>query len=161
MAPKTSTRPLDMPLETWVANTHAEIASQIAAAEAKLAARGNAPAAPVAPKPKSAKAEVTEAEPKAKKPPTDWMVFLGRVRDLLKVNEMPIKGVTESTKFCSMLKTKKAYAEWSDEAILEARNSWVSSTPTSDNEVVAVTGAVAALEVKEKKPVKPRAKKTA
>ena len=157
MAPKNSTRPLDMPLATWVANTHADIAERTAAAEAKLTS-----------KPAAAPAEV-----KAKRPPTEWIVFCGRVRALLLANEMPIKsGVRESTKFCSSLKAQKAYSMWTDEAILEARSAWVTPPPSntaSDSEApVAVVAPVVApvvvapvAEVKEKKPVKPRAKKTA
>ena len=159
MAPKTSTRPLDMPVATWIANTHAEIAERIAAAEAKLASRSSESKAPVEPKAKepkakaakvkAAKEETTEAkepkakepkeettevkEPKEKKAPSEWIVFCGRVRALLKANEMPItSGISESTKFCSSLKAQKSYSEWSDEAILEARGSWVN--PPSDNE---------------------------
>ena len=153
MAPKTSTRPLDMPVATWIANTHAEIAERIAVAEAKLAARSSTPKAPVEPKavepkavepkakePKS-KAAKEAKEPKAKeakeakekKAPSEWNVFCSRVRELLKSNEMSItSGISESTKFCSSLKAQKAYSEWSDEAILEARSSWVN--PASDNE---------------------------
>ena len=163
MAPKTSTRPLDMPVATWIANTHAEIAERIAVAEAKLAARSAEPktvepkakaakepkepkskAAKEAKEPKEAKEakEANAKEPKAakevketkeKKAPSEWNVFCSRVRELLKSNEMSItSGISESTKFCSSLKAQKAYSEWSDEAILEARSSWVN--PPSDNE---------------------------
>jgi len=159
MAPKTSsTRPLDMPVATWIANTHADIAERTAAAQAKLASR-------VA----ETKAPVEAKEPKDKKPPTEWIVFCGRVRTLLKANEMPItSGVRESTKFCSSLKAQKAYSEWTDEAILEARSSWVApSSSASETEAPAapvaapVAAAVAPAETKAKKPVKPRAKKSA
>ena len=147
MAPKNSTRSLDMPLATWVANTHADIAERTAAAEAKLTSK---PAA-------------VPAEVKAKRPPTEWIVFCGRVRALLLANEMPIKsGVRESTKFCSSLKAQKAYSMWTDEAILEARSAWVTPPPSntaSDSEapvaVVAPVVVAPVAEVKEKKPVKP------
>ena len=153
MAAKISTvRPLDMPLETWIANMHASLAERIAAAEAKLAAR-----------PKSAKATAPKSETesdstKAKRPPTDWIVFCGRVRALLKANDLPIDGgVKNFSKFCSHLKgINSAYASWADEAIVEARSGWVPSVSTSDAETPAPPAPVA-----EKKAVKPRAKKTA
>lgn len=144
-----------MPLETWIANMHASLAERIAAAEAKLAARPK-----TAKSPKAAPSE-TESEPKAKRPPTDWIVFSGRVRALLKTNELPIEGgVKNFSKFCSHLKgVNGVYTSWTDEAILEARSGWVPSASTSDAEAPAPAPAPAP--VAEKKPVKPRAKKTA
>jgi len=183
MAPKSSTRPLDMPLATWITNTHADIAERTAAAQAALASKASAPtstpsapSAPSAPsvskkatKAKASKKDVAAvaetaevAEPKAKKPPTDWIVFCARVRTLLKESEKPIKGISDSSKFFSMLKTKKAYSEWTNEAILEERSSWVSpsaSASVSDTETVKVIEEPKVAEVKEKKPVKARAKK--
>ena len=121
----------------------------------------------VAPAKGKKKSPTTSDADKPKRPPTDWIVFCGRVRDLLKANEMPItSGVRESTKFCSMLKTQCAYADWTDEAILEARASWVMPVTPTETPVVATPVASDAEAVKEtpatpKKAVKPRAKKSA
>lgn len=90
---------------------------------------------------------------------------------MLKANDTPItSGVRESTKFCSMLKTQKAYADWTDEAILAARAAWVMPVTPTETPVVATPAASDAEtvvkhetkpEAKEKKVVKPRAKKVA
>ena len=120
--------------------------------------------------PKKGKKSSSDTE-KPKRPPTDWIVFCGRVKDVLKANEMPItSGVRESTKFCSMLKGKKAYSEWTDEAILEARGAWVMPVTPPTTAVASDVETVVKTEEKpeakpeakpEKKAVKPRAKKTA
>ena len=110
---------------------------------------------------KGKKVKATSDNDKPKRAPTDWIVFCGRVRDLLKENEMPItSGVRESTKFCSSMKTQKAYGDWTDEAILEARASWVMPvTPTAATPAASDVEVVKEAPATPKKVVKARAKK--
>lgn len=140
------------------------IAEKIAQIETLLAEL-KAEVAPNAVKAKGKKVKASSDAEKPKRPPTDWIVFCGRVKDVLKANEMPItSGVRESTKFCSMLKGQKAYSEWTDEAILEARGAWVMPVTPTETPVVATPAASdveAKTPVTPKKAVKPRAKKTA
>ena len=142
------------------------IAEKIAQIETLLAEL-KAEVAPNAVKGKGKKKSPTTSDAdKPKRAPTDWIVFCGRVKDVLKANEMPItSGVRESTKFCSMLKGQKAYSEWTDEAILEARGSWVMPVTPTETPAVATPAAsdveVVVAPVTPKKVVKPRAKKTA
>ena len=149
-----------------------DIALKIAQLETLLAELKSLVAPSKGKKTKSATASDVE---KPKRPPTDWIVFCGRVKDVLKANDKPItSGVRESTKFCSMLKTQKAYADWTDEAILAARAAWVMpvtppvATPAASDAETVVKHETkpevpvnAPVEAKEKKVVKPRAKKTA
>ena len=97
------------------------LAVQLAAATATLAELlGGAPV----PKTKKSKKDSEVKEPRA---PTPWGNFTQRVRLVLKENGLSPKGL--ETQFCSMLaapkdgKTKNY--DWSDEAILEARKTWV------------------------------------
>ena len=99
------------------------LAVQLAAATATLAELlGGAPVTKL--KTKKSKKDSEAKEPRA---PTPWGNFTQRVRALLKTHDLAPKGL--ETQFCSMLaapkdgKTKNY--DWSDEAILEARKTWV------------------------------------
>lgn len=64
------------------------------------------------------------AEPKEKKPPSEWVLFTVRVEQLVRQQEEALETpasakmkTTVAKQFASYLKTKKGYAEWTDEEI--------------------------------------------
>ena len=82
-----------------------------------------APAVPVKIKVKRTKKESDPDAPK--KPANAWILFTSRVNVLLNENDAKLPGA-EQKQFCSMLKERNTdYESWSEEAILEARQSWV------------------------------------
>ena len=110
------------------------------------------------------KATDPNAPPKEKRAPNSWILFSGRVEKLIRSAELE-KGADKDTKmrtvvvkqFASFLKKIKADAEWTDEAILAALESW---TPPAATEAPAtVAEPVAAAEPAEPAPAEPAAKK--
>jgi hypothetical protein len=76
--------------------------------------------------PKASKAK-SKAAPKAdgeKKPPNAWIVFTQQVNNALKAAAISTGAATVSKQFASSLKDLKPYAEWTDEAIVEAWATW-------------------------------------
>jgi DNA repair exonuclease SbcCD ATPase subunit len=96
-----------------------ELKNQVAALEAMIGAASGALKKSKEDKPK---------EDKPKKPlPAGmkaWQEFNKRLRDLLKANDTGFKLESELKQFASKLKKEKAVADWTDEEILVARESW-------------------------------------
>lgn len=115
-----------------IAVLKAEVELLKARVDALEGSRSESPAAPV--KVKKAKKERDPNAPK--KEANSWIKFTSRVNDILKANEGKLPGA-EQKQFASSLKdklivdlgkqklTEEDYASISEEAILEARQSWV------------------------------------
>lgn len=81
--------------------------------------------AATAKKSKKSKKDDKSDEDKPKKPANDFILFVSRVRKLLKEMEMGFATVGECPQFCSALKKKNIdYKTWSNEDILEERENW-------------------------------------
>jgi hypothetical protein len=103
--------------------------SRISTLETSVAAKTSAPAAAGAGagKGKAAKKEKKAKDPSApKRAPNAWILFVKRVRDLLKANGYTEQAVgVDAPMFCSDLKTQKEdFASWSDADILARRAAW-------------------------------------
>jgi len=75
-------------------------------------------------KPRSKSAKAADGAPKAPKAPNAWIVFSSKVSEVLKAASIATGAATVSKQFASSLKDLKPYAEWTDEAIVEAWATW-------------------------------------
>lgn len=103
--------------------------SRMAVLETSVAAKTSAPVAvgAGAGKGKSAKKEKKAKDPSApKRAPNGWILFVKRVRDLLKTNGYTEQAVgVDAPMFCSDLKTENGDLEsWTDDDILARRAAW-------------------------------------
>ena len=73
---------------------------------------------------KAVKAKAEKDPNAAPKPPNVWIKFTQQVSAALKVAKIETGAATVSKQFASALKDQKAYAEWTDEAIVTAWAGW-------------------------------------
>ncbi len=73
-----------------------------------------------------------ERDPNApKREANDWIKFTQKVEAALKSEGLMFKRVAESKKFAASLKSKKAYAEWTEKEIIAARKTWEETVPAA------------------------------
>ena len=93
---------------------------------------------------KSAKA--ADGAPKAPKAPNAWIVFSSKVSEVLKAASIATGAATVSKQFASSLKDIKPYAEWTDEAIVEAWSTWEKPEQSKSGKAKAESAAASASE---------------
>jgi len=95
-------------------------------------------------KAKAPKASTTDdsadAAPKAPKGPNAWIVFTQQVNNALKAAAISTGAATVSKQFASSLKDRKPYAEWTDEAIVEAWATWEKPEQSKSSKAKAEKG---------------------
>lgn len=65
---------------------------------------------------------------KKERKPNAWILFTQRIKTLMIENNTPFTRVADTTKFASLLKKQKAYAEWTDAEIISERTDWLMET---------------------------------
>ena len=97
-------------------------------------------------KPRSKSAKAADGAPKAPKAPNAWIVFSSKVSEVLKAASIATGAATVSKQFASSLKDIKPYAEWTDEAIVEAWSTWEKPEQSKSGKAKAESAAASASE---------------
>jgi hypothetical protein len=97
-------------------------------------------------KPRSKSAKPADGAPKAPKAPNAWIVFSSKVSEVLKAASIATGAATVSKQFASSLKDIKPYAEWTDEAIVEAWSTWEKPEQSKSGKAKAESAAASASE---------------
>ena len=97
-------------------------------------------------KPRSKSAKAADGAPKAPKAPNAWIVFSSKVSEVLKAAGIATGAATVSKQFASSLKDLKPYAEWTDEAIVEAWSTWEKPEQSKSGKAKAESAAASASE---------------
>lgn len=97
-------------------------------------------------KPRSKSAKPVDGAPKAPKAPNPWIVFSSKVSEVLKAASIATGAATVSKQFASSLKDIKPYAEWTDEAIVEAWSTWEKPEQSKSGKAKAESAAASASE---------------
>lgn len=97
-------------------------------------------------KARSKSAKAADGAPKAPKAPNAWIVFSSKVSEVLKAASIATGAATVSKQFASSLKDIKPYAEWTDEAIVEAWSTWEKPEQSKSGKAKAESAAASASE---------------